>query len=161
MTAFLDRGLGSGAAAEAGAVIVNMNRQRWTGREVWGRLLDYLTREELWQPCAEWCPIAANARALREPTVRESARWLVQFAAGSGVATLRELLAVLAHAITGGLTCDDVQRSYELRGDEAFFADSAYSNLFFGEGLSAARAERSPLLQSLRECGVGEATDPL
>jgi hypothetical protein len=52
-----------------------------------------------------------------------------------------------------------VQRRHELRGDEAFFADSAYSNLFFGEGLSAARSERSPLLQGLRECGVGEAAD--
>jgi hypothetical protein len=154
LTGFLDRGLADGAAVESSAVLVNMNRQRWTGREIWNRLLDYLTREELWQPCeccggAEWCPIAANATALREPTVRESARWLVQFAAGSGVATLRELLAVLAHAITGGLSCEEVQRRHEVRGDEAFFADTAYSNQFFGEGLSAARAERSPLLQGL------------
>lgn len=164
MTEFLDRGLASGAAQEGCAVLVNMNRQRWTGRDIWSRLLDYLTREELWEPCeccggAEWCPIAANAVALREPAVRESARWLVQFASGGGVATLRELLAVLAHAITGGFTCDEVQRRHELRGDEAFSADSAYFNLFFGEGLSAARAERSPLLQGLRDSGIGGAAD--
>jgi hypothetical protein len=164
MTDFLDRGLANGAAREGRALLVNMNRQRWTGRDIWGRLLDYLTRDELWQPCencagAEWCPIATNAASLREPGARESARWLVQLAAGGGVATLRELLAVLAHAITGGLTCDEVARRHELRGDDAFLADSAYFDLFFGEGLSAARAERSPLLQGLRESGVGNAAD--
>jgi hypothetical protein len=164
MIEFLDRGLANGAAREGRALLVNMNRQRWTGPTIWGRLLDYLTREDLWQPCencagAEWCPIAANAASLRAPGVRESARWLAQLAAGGGVATLRELLAVLAHAITGGLTCDEVQRRHDARGDEAFFADSGYFNLFFGEGLSAVRAERSPLLQGLRESGVGSAAD--
>lgn len=160
----LDRGLASGAARDGRAILVNMNRQRWTGREIWARLLDYLTREELWQPCeycggAEWCPIAANAAALRDPAARESARWLVQFASGGGVATLRELLAVLAHAITGGLTCAEVGQRRESRGEEAFSADVSYFNVFFGEGLSAAQAERSPLLQGLRESGVGAVAD--
>src|SRR5215211_4152775 len=31
--------------------ILNMNRQRWTGAELWSRLLDYLVREELWEDC--------------------------------------------------------------------------------------------------------------
>ena len=111
----LNQGLASGAVVQRNITIVNMNRQRWTGADVWEPLLDYLTRTELWQPCetcggASWCPIASDATALRDPAVRESARWLVQFAAGSGVATLRELLAVLAHAVTGGLTCDEVER---------------------------------------------------
>ena len=160
----LDKGLANGAVRDARAVLINMNRQRWTGKEIWDGLLNYLTREELWQPCeccggAEWCPIRANALAFRRPVVRESARWLVQFASGAGVATLRELLAVLAHAITGGLSCEDVKQRYDQRGVEAFFADSAYFNLFFGDGLATARAERSPLLLSLRECGVGAVAD--
>ena len=164
LAALLDSGLTSGAVREEKAVLVNMNRQRWTAREIWDLLVDYLTREALWQPCegckgAAWCPIASNAAALRTPTVRESMRWLVQFAAGGGVATLRELLAVLAHSITGGLTCDEVVRRHEQRDDEAFSADDAYFNLFFGDDLSAARAERSPLLQGIRESGVGQAAD--
>jgi hypothetical protein len=163
LEALLDSGLASGAVREHRATLVNMNRQRWTSRDIWDRLMSYLTREELWQPCegcggADWCPIASNARAMREPGVRESARWLVQFAAGGGVATLRELLAVLAHAVTGGLTCEEVIKRHESR-DDAFFADTAYFNLFFGAGLSASRAERSPLLQGIRESGVGNGTD--
>jgi hypothetical protein len=91
--------------------------------------------------------------------VREAARWLIQFASGGGVATLREILAILAYSITGGLSCDDVRERIELLGDSAFSAEQGYFNLFLGAGLSTARAERSPLLQGLREAGVGEAAD--
>ena len=164
MRSLLDGGLARGAVRQPGAVLVNMNRQRWTAPDIWNRLLDYLTREEVWRPCevcegALWCPIRANAAALRESSVRESTRWLVQFAAGSGVATLRELLAVLAHAITGGLDCDEVRRRYDLHGETAFTVDQAYFNQLLGSDLSDARTERSSLLLRLRECGVGDAAD--
>jgi hypothetical protein len=79
----LDRGLEGGASTEDRAVVVNMNRQRWTGSETWAQLLDYLTREELWESCdgcgGSGCHICANAAALRRSEVREAARWLIQF----------------------------------------------------------------------------------
>jgi hypothetical protein len=159
----LDGGLENGAAVEEKAVVVNMNRQRWTSREMWEKLLDYLTRQELWERCdgcgGGRCPLCTNSAALRKPEVREAARWLVQFASGGGVATLREILAIVSYAITGGLSCEEVQQRLEQHGDNAFSADDAYFNLLLGAGLSSARAERSPLLQGLLEAGVGKTAD--
>jgi hypothetical protein len=160
--ALLDRALESGASkteAEHGVVIVNMNRQRWTGAEMWGLLLDYFVREELWAQCggcasAGVCPIQANAAALREAGPREAARRLTQFASGSSVSTLRELLSILSHAITGGLTCEEVAAQVE-----PFDAAYGYFNLFLGENLSRERLERSTLIQEMRSAELGSISD--
>jgi hypothetical protein len=158
----LDRALESGASNLGdgrGAIVVNMNRQRWTGAEVWGRLLDYMVRDELWESCEECdasgaCPIKANAEAMRRPGPREAARRLVQLAAGGSVSTLRELLSILSHGVTGGLTCEDVVTS-----KTPYDATTAYFNLILGEGLSRERIERSTLLQEICAAELGAISD--
>lgn len=158
----LDRALDRGVAEarhENGVVILNMNRQRWTNPEMWDSLLDFLVREELWERCHACasmgaCPIQANAAALRQPGPREAARRLTQFASGGSVSTLRELLSILSHSITGGLSCEDVARRLE-----PFDATHGYFNLFLGEGLSRERLERSPLIQAMRQTELGTISD--
>lgn len=158
----LDGALESGASrtnGDGGVVIVNMNRQRWTGEEMWGPLLDYFVREELWEKCeacasAGACPIQANAAGLRQPGPREAARRLTQFASGGSVSTLRELLSILSYAITGGLSCEEVGAQLQ-----PFDAGHGYFNLFVGEGLSRERLERSPLIQEMRSAELGSISD--
>jgi hypothetical protein len=159
---FLDRALESGASrseVEHGVVIVNMNRQRWTSARVWDLLLDYFVREELWEKCEGCaskgaCPIQANAAALRGPGPREGARRLTQFASGGSVSTLRELLSILSHAITGGLSCGEVAAELE-----PFDAAYGYFNLFLGEDLTRERLERSTLIQEMRSVELGSVSD--
>ncbi|HEV2857955.1 MAG TPA: hypothetical protein VGW80_06080 [Solirubrobacterales bacterium] len=147
------------AEAAHGVTIVNMNRQRWTSEEMWGRLLDYFVREELWTGCegcaaSGSCPIKANAEALRRDGPREAARRLVQFASGSSVSTLRELLSIISHGITGGLNCEEVKAA-----QAPFDASSGYFNLLLGEGLSRERLERSTLIQEMRSAELGAVAD--
>lgn len=159
---FLDRALESGASKtepEHGVVIVNMNRQRWTSAEMWGLLLDYFVREQLWEKCEDCaskgaCPIQANAAALREPGPREAARRLIQFASGGSVSTLRELLSILSFGITGSLNCEEVGAA-----QAPFDATYGYFNLLFGEGLSRERLERSALIQEMRSAELGSVSD--
>jgi hypothetical protein len=144
---------------EHGIAIVNMNRQRWTSEKMWGRLLDYFVREELWVDCGDCaaagaCPIKANAEALRQPGPREAARRLVQFASGSSVSTLRELLSIVSHGITGGLSCEEVGAAVA-----PFDASSGYFNLLLGENLSRERLERSTLIQEMRSAELGAIAD--
>jgi hypothetical protein len=159
----LERGAASSSERGSRILVVNMNRQRWTGQEEWTALLDYLTRAELWGECdgcpvKAVCPIRRNADALRDPTVREGGRRLVQLGSGSSVASLRELLALLARSITGGLRCEDVVRR-TAPGGQPFSAHDAYFNLFLGAELSEEQVERSSLLQAIRETGVGHVAD--
>jgi hypothetical protein len=159
--ALLDSSLSDGFAEGDGieATIVNMNRQRWTGSQLWNALLDYLDRPALWDGCdgcvAEGhCPILANANALQQPGPRQALRRLIQFASGSTVATLRELLGIVSVGITGGLTCADVKGA-----TEPFDASFGYFNLVLGSSLDPDRIERSPLLQAMRECDLGSVAD--
>lgn len=162
LEAEFDRALRDGVALpadECGTAIWNMNRQRWTDPVQWGRLLDYMVREDLWRDCEgcpakSECPINANAAALRRESPREATRRLTQLASSNVVATLRELLAILANAITGGLSCHDVRNA-----ERTFTATESYFNWFFGDNLEPSRRERSYLLQAIREVGVGEAAD--
>jgi hypothetical protein len=162
LEALLDRALESGASKtkpELGVVIVNMNRQRWTSAKMWGLLLDYLVREQLWEKCEGCasnglCPIQANAAALRQPGPREAARRLIQSASGGSVSTLRELLSILSHGITSGLSCEEVGAAHA-----PFDAVHGYFNLFLGEGLSRERLERSALIQEMRNVDLGSVSD--
>jgi hypothetical protein len=112
----LERALREGAAQAEEIVVINVNRQRPTAPELWNALLDYVTREALWEPgCSgcpgegPGCPMRANADALRKPDVREALRTLVQLGAGEAVPTLREVLAILAWAIVGGSSCRETK----------------------------------------------------
>lgn len=143
---------------------VNMNRQRWTAPERWSGVLDYLTRGELWTACdgcgaRESCPLQANAEAMRRPEVRSGLRAAFRLASAETVAPLREVLTVLAHAITGGLSCEEVSQKVQEHGRAAFTAETGYFNLVFAGGMKPRVATRSPLMKALEAIGVGAVAD--
>ena len=145
--------------------IVNVNRQRPTGDQVWAQLLDYVTREELWSGCADCpfdlggCPMRSNAEQLRDPTVREQLRTLVRLGTGEAVPTLREVLAILSWAIVGDHSCEQVKAQNRDSGSDAFTASSGYFTRAVGGGLSSDAVERSPLMAAMRDSGLGDVSD--
>ena len=162
----LDTALRVGAADRNGELlVVNMNRQRLTALSLWDRVLDHLVKEELWQPCHECphasvgCPLVDNAAMLRKPSVREALRMLVRVASGEAVPTIRELWAILAYSVTGGLTCETVQAATRDKGAAAFANNTACYNLILGDGLTEEALERSPLLMRMRDAGLGDIAD--
>ena len=131
--ALLEQALRQGAAEADGIVIINVNRQRPTAYGLWEALVDYVAREELWEPGCDGCPydtagcpMRSNAGALRKPEVRGALRTLVQLATGEAVPTLREVLAIFAYAIVGGASCDEVKQRARDRGRQGFTAEEAY-----------------------------------
>lgn len=164
--AMLEEALRRGAAEADGIVIINVNRQRPTALGLWEALIDYLVREDLWEPGCEGCPhddagcpVRANAAALRKAEVRLAMRTLVQLASGEAVPTLREVLAILAHAIVGGAHCEEIKDRARDRGLQAFTAQEAYFARALGEGLRPEALERSPLLLGLRASSLGQLAD--
>lgn len=175
----LDSALRAGVASREGFVTLNLNRQRLTSPTLWTKVLDFLTREEIWSNCdgcplaptvgTHSCPMQANVAALRRHDVREALRHLVRLASGETVPTMREVLSLLAYSIcgdasgdstAGGMwTCDAARSSYRDRGAEAFSVASAYYNLVFGAGIGDESWEKSPLLVALRQMEVGEIAD--
>jgi hypothetical protein len=161
----LELALRQGAARNDNVTIVNVNRQRLTHDRVWGPLLDFVTREELWPGCQDCpfdlggCPMRSNAEQLRNPLVREQLRALVRLGSGEAVPTLREVLAVLSWAIVGDHTCEKVKDQNLALGSDAFTASSGYFTRVVGGGLSTDAAERSPLLAAMRDSGLGEVSD--
>jgi hypothetical protein len=161
----LELALRHGAARHDNITIVNVNRQRPTGDQVWGQLLDFVTREELWFGCEDCpfdlggCPMRSNAQQLRSPTVREQLRTLVRLGAGEAVPTLREVLAILSWAIVGDLSCKQVKAQNRALGSDAFTATSGYFTRVVGGALSSEAVERSPLMAAMRESGLGDVSD--
>jgi hypothetical protein len=173
----LDEVLRSGVCRTDAITIINVNRQRLTSEALWDPLLDYLVREELWLGCdscpggedADGCPMRRNARALREPSVRAVLRQAIRLCSGEMTPTLREVLALLAYAICGGVdtgqegaltwSCVRVSERYRDRGREAFTASVGYYNLLFGAGLDPETRERSPLLDAMDRLGCGPSAD--
>ena len=100
----LNAALRDGAHTANGITVLNLNRQRLTGEAIWNRLIDYITREELWNGCdncpagenGDGCPMRTNAAALRQPHGRHVLRRLVQVCSGEMVPTIREVLSVIA-----------------------------------------------------------------
>lgn len=161
----LDRALRHGAARSDGLTIVNVNRQRPTGDRLWGQLVDYVTREDIWGGCADCpfetggCPMRSNAAHLRRPDVREQLRTLVRLGTGEAVPTLREVLAILSWAVVGPHSCTRVKKDNRDRGSSAFTAADGYFGRVLGGGLPASAAERSPLLTGMRRSGLGSVSD--
>lgn len=162
----LDRALRDGAAGQRESLIVNVNRQRPTAGRLWDALLDYLTREALWEQGCEGCPLdgggcpmRANARALRIPQVREGLRSLVRLGSGEAVPTLREVLAILSWALVGDWTCERARERARDLARSAFTAEDAYYARAMGHGLALETIERSPLLLGMRESGLGDVAD--
>lgn len=160
----VDQALVGTAGVDGTVTVLNMNRQRWTSVERWHQVLDYFTRDDLWDACdgcpaKSSCPITSNAIALRRTDVREAARGAFRLASAETVAPLREILTVLAQTITGGLTCEEVSHQIEEAGRGAYTAEHGYFNLVFGGGLDTRTSARSPLIRALAQTGVGTAAD--
>ena len=161
----LDRALRHGAARSDGLTIVNVNRQRPTGDRLWGQLVDYVTRDDIWGGCADCpfdtggCPMRSNAAQLRRPDVREQLRTLFRLGTGEAVPTLREVLAILSWAVVGPHSCSRVKKDNRDRGNSAFTAADGYFGRALGGGLPASAAERSPLLTGMRRSGLGAVSD--
>lgn len=161
----LEEALRHGAFHDGKLTIINVNRQRPTGDHLWHQLLDYVSREEIWTGClgcpfdVGGCPMRSNAEHLRREDVREQLRTLVRLASGEAVPTLREVLAILSWAIVGPLTCDLVKDRNRDLGKEAFTADEGYFSRVLGGGMTAAGAERSPLLSAIRRACLGRISD--
>lgn len=164
-TEILEDALRHGAAQGDGLTVVNVNRQRPTGQQLWNQIIDYLTRPELWTGCDDCpydiggCPMRSNAEQLRRPDVRNQLRTLFRLGAGEAVPTLREVLAILAWAVVGRESCDHVKKRNRDLGQVAFTATDGYFTRVVGGGMSDDAAERSPLLAGLRRCGLGDVSD--
>lgn len=161
----LEEALRHGSASQPKITIVNVNRQRPTADLLWTRLLDYVTREELWTGCIDCpfdtggCPMRSNAEKLRLPEVRNQLRTLVRLGAGEAVPTLREVLAILSWAIVGNHSCLQVKNDNRDRGTSATTAADGYFGRLLGGGLSIGTAERSPLLMGMQRSGLGQVSD--
>jgi len=161
----LDRALLRGAESNGSLTIVNVNRQRPTSDHLWGQLLDYVTRADLWAGCSDCpfdaggCPMRSNAEQLRREEVREQLRTLVRLGTGEAVPTLREILAILSWAIVGGTSCGVVKKRQRDLGKDAFTASDGYFSRVLGGGLPVATAEKSPLLTGMRRTGLGRVSD--
>lgn len=165
VTLALEQALREGAARANSVTIVNLNRQRPTGDQLWNQLIDYVAREELWRGCRDCpfdtggCPMRSNAAQLRKETVREQLRMLFRLATGEAVPTLREVLAILSWAIVGGYKCEQVKDQHRDLGQSAFTASSGYFTRVLGGGLGADAIDRSPLLAGIRSSGLGDVSD--
>jgi len=145
-------------------LVVNMNRQRWTGEIVWSRLLEYVAAQGNWAACEgcpafEHCPMRRNAESLRINHIREVLRQVVRLAASEEVAPLREVLSILAYGITGGKTCHEVIDRYDRSGSQAFTAAEGYFHLILGGGLAREKIESIPVLRALADIGIGDTAD--
>lgn len=164
-TVTLEAALRQGAHREAHLTIVNVNRQRPTGDRLWQQLVDYVSRADLWPGCTDCpfdvggCPMRSNAEQLRRDDVREQLRTIVRLGTGEAVPTLREVLAILSWAIVGNASCTKVKKRHRDLGQEAFTATDGYFSRALGGGMTAAAAERSPLLTGMRRAGLGEVSD--
>jgi hypothetical protein len=143
---------------------INMNRQKWTGLDMWPRLLNYAVAEPKWEACRgcpafEHCPMRRNAEVLRTDRPREALRQAMRLAAAEEIAPLRDMLSVLAYGITGGKTCHDVIDRYDRHGSSGFTAAEAYFHLVLGGALPADKIEALPVLRALAALGLGEAAD--
>ena len=161
----LEQALRHGAGRVDGVTIVNVNRQRPTADGLWRQLIEYVAREELWWAAktartnSGGCPMRSNAEQLRARAVAEQLRTLVRLATGEAVPTLREVLAILSWAIVGDHTCRRVKDDNRDLGHSGFTAAAGYFTRLLGGGLTAAAAERSPLLAGMRRSGLGEVSD--
>lgn len=164
-TETLEAALRRGAATEGNLTVVNVNRQRPTGAQLWDQVLDYVTREQLWSGCNNCpydiggCPMRSNAEQLRRPDVRQQLRTLFRLGTGEAIPTLREVLAILSWAIVGRESCGHVKKRNRDLGQAAFTASHGYFTRAVGGGMSDEDAERSPLLAGLRRCGLGLVSD--
>jgi serine/threonine protein kinase len=120
--------------------------------------------ERPWEPCATQscrhaCPVFRNVALLRHnwATIRERVGFVYRrlFEYGDRL-TLRQTTAHLAHAITSGLTCQDVS-GQSLHPISRPITDFLFFNRFWGEGATGFddRALQLKAVRVLRTIGAG------
>ncbi len=170
-----------GAVTDAGTVaVLNLNFQSVAGgadgQSLVERTLTAWLEEPDWRDCASClavtaCPIRANFEALQgdgQDAVRRRAviRRVFEVAEQCGtVVTVREMLIVLSHALTGGLSCHsvrtrlDTQPAAEERGepdpDFGWQSRYLYHQLLFSPQVLEQAIERSRTFKALQRLDPG------
>jgi len=157
--------------------VLNLNYQSVAGStDVGASLVEQLLEEWVvndapWQDCdgcvaKECCPVRLNREQLVEAAPaggdgvegaqrREGIRLLFEVVERSGrIVTIRELLIVVSHLVTGGLQCSEVHKRSASYPEN--WADSyAYHELLFGSQLEGTSMGRMSVFESLRRIDPG------
>lgn len=165
---------GEVTSSDGAVVVINLNYQSVAPDRDGDGLVDWATRswavdKRSWQICKrcdarDVCPILANHEALSDtssgPSRRRAIRDLFSAAERTGsVITARQALSTLAHAITGGLTCDDVHRRYRnARADRSWQHPYQYHQALFGDRLSPQQRQQVPAILALRRLDPGKVS---
>lgn len=165
---------GTVASSDGAVVVINLNYQSVAPDREGEGLVDWATRswavdKRSWQVCKRCdaqavCPIFANHEALSDPSSgplrRRGLRDLFSAAERTGaVITARQALSALAHAITGGLRCDDVHRRFRAgHADVSWQYPFQYHQALFGDRLSPQQRQQVPAIAALRRLDPGKVS---
>lgn len=151
------------------SVIVLNFRHRMHVRTVTPALLASWTDESLWErraeacatcPARERCPILANIRDLREERAQTRLSDLLSVVHYSGQRLpFRRLQGVLATVATGGVDCNEVQRSLSSASALQMLDHRAYQVLFREPGRRDGGFRVEPVMQSLIPLDPARARD--
>lgn len=119
-----------------------------------------------WRQCLkcdarEVCPIFANHQSLADDDGgqrrRDAVRDIFSAAERTGaVVTTRQALALIAHAISGGITCDDVHRRFRRdEADRSWQYPHLYHQALFGDRLTPQKRRQVPAFSALRRLDPG------
>ena len=172
LTQTLERGIVDGSVCNIDdrVHVINLNFQsvapeNHEGLVDWA-LKTWVVDRRRWQICGrcdarEICPILANHEELASPQVGPTrlaaTRDLFSTAERAGaVITTRQALALVAHAISGGLSCGDVHRRF---GRNPMDTSWQYGHMFhqamFGDDLSKQQRSQIPPFRVLRSLDPG------
>lgn len=162
------------ANADGSILVINLNYQSVAPDRDGDGLVDWALRswavdKRSWQICRKCdasvvCPIRANHDALSDPANGPSRRRAIRDLFGAAertgaVVTARQALSVLAYAITGGLTCEDVHQRYRAsRSDRTWQFRHQYHQAIFGDALSAQVRQQVPAFSALRRLDPGKVS---
>ena len=172
LTETLEQGLSDGSVTSPdGRVhVINLNFQSVAPQDGEG-LIDWTLKtwaidRRRWQVCGrcdaqDACPIYANHEELASGelgSTRVSAmRDLLSTAEKAGaVITTRQALALVSHAITGGLSCSDVHRRYSWSpSDTSWQFPHLFHQAIFADDLSSQQRNQVPPLKVIRSLDPG------
>lgn len=171
ITSILEEGIerGTVTSTDRSIHIVNLNYQSVApnrdGLVDWA-LHSWAGDRRRWTRCdrcdaREICPIFANHKALsddvRGPRRRTAVRDVFKAAERTGaVVTTRQALALIAHAISGGLVCSDVHRRYRnSRTDTDWQYPHLFHQALFGDRLTKQNRRQVPVIAYLRRLDPG------
>ena len=146
-----------------------INLTRLDNVEIGSKVLTRLVSHSGWAGCEgcdaqSVCPLLANRNAVLEavPTVEERVRWVYQrLNAYEQRLTLRQIVAQLAFALTGGKTCSEIHsadaQAHTPDPTEGGLQDILFSEGFFGyrQGLVWPELERLQAVSLLRRTDFG------